>query len=200
MGFFDKLLKADAVLLYILKTFAQSIDAVEKGNQVKLNQAWDLFINTLGYLIDGKFLTEIDAETLVSESAFPENHSLTIDLIKLRNSLSTIESFVQLNKRSLEVAWSPRGLGDINQMTSARFVETLNKVAEESYPKFGASEADNQFVAILAIFISTLILETEDMSNSNRTYYRVMAYEFALRWLAEWNHRFLRDLMRLQSQ
>lgn len=189
MGFFDKLLKVDVLLTYILKSFAQSIDAVEKGNQVKLNQAWDLFINTVGYLIDGKLLTEINAETLVSESAFPENHSLTIDLIKLRNSLSTIESFVQLNKKNLEYAWSPRELGDINHLTPARFVKTLNKVAEESYSQFGASEEDNQFVAILAIFVSTLILETEDMSNSNRTYYRVTAYEFVLRWLAEWNHR-----------
>ena len=191
MGFFDKLLKVDVILTYILKSFAQSIDAVEKENQVKLNQAWDLFINTVGYLIDGKLLTEINAELLVSESAFPENHSLTIDLVKLRNSLSTIESFVQLNKKSLEYAWSPRELGDINYLTPARFVKTLNKVAEENYPQFGASEEDHQFITILAIFVSTLILETETMSNSNRTYYRVTAYEFALRWLAEWNHRFL---------
>ena len=187
MGLFDKLLKVDVILIYILKTFAQSIDAVEKGNQVKLNRAWDLFINTVGYLADGKLLTESNAEMIVSESAFPENHSLTIDLVKLRNSLTTIESFVQLNKRSVEIAWSPRELGDINHLTPARFITTLNKLAEESYPQFGASEADNQFVATLAIFVSTLIIETEVMSNSNRTYYRGTAYEFALRWLAEWN-------------
>ena len=189
MGLFGKGLSEKAVLLSILKTFSQAINACEKGNDIELNEVWDLFINCAGYLTDGGLLTELECETLVYSTDFPEDHSLTLDLIKIRNNLTSIQKFIDYNKRTIEIKWSPKGLGDVHSVNPEYFAKELTALAEVSFPKFGSSNLDSAFIAVLAIFILTIILDSENDSGSNKTFLRGTAYEFVLRWLSEWNHR-----------
>ena len=80
MGLFNKKHVSDeAIFSSLILTFAHSIDAVEKGNGIVLNEAWDLFINTAGLLIDRGLISENDLETLIDKGNFPNNHKLTLD-------------------------------------------------------------------------------------------------------------------------
>ena len=189
MGLFSKGLSEKAVLLSILKTFSQAINACEKGNDIELNEVWDLFINCAGYLTDGGLLTELECETLVYSTDFPEDHSLTLDLLKIRNNLTSIQKFIDYNQRTIEIKWSPKGLGDVHLLNPEYFAKELTALAKESFPKFGSSNLDSAFVAVLAIFTLTIILDSENDSGSNKTFLRVTASGFVLRWLSEWNHR-----------
>jgi hypothetical protein len=112
-----------------------------------------------------------------------------LDLIKIRNNLTSTQKFVDNNKRTIEIKWSPRGLGDVHSLNPEFFAKELTALAEESFPKFGSSKLDSAFIAVLAIFILTIILDSENKSGSNKTFLRIMAYEFALTWLSEWNHK-----------
>jgi hypothetical protein len=192
MGLFDKALdkifNVEASLVSTLTTFGQAIDAVEKGNNLKLNEAWDIFINSAGYLTDGGLISEVALDVLVESSNFPTNHTLSLDLIKIRSSTDSIQKFVEGNKRDLEISWSPNGLGAVQDLTPELFAEKLTSLAQDYYPNFGKSKLDTAFIAVLAIFVLTVILDSEQDSRSNRTSRRMSAYEFALRWLSEWNH------------
>jgi hypothetical protein len=185
---FDKVFNIEASLVSILTTFGQAIDAVEKGNDLKLNQAWDIFINSAGYLTDGGLISEVALDVLVESSNFPTNHTLSLDLIKIRSSRDSIQKFVEGNKRDLEISWSPNGLGEVQDLKPELFAEKLTSLAQDYYPNFGKSKLDTAFIAVLAIFVLTVILDSEKDSRSNRTSRRMSAYEFALRWLSEWNH------------
>jgi hypothetical protein len=185
---FDKIFNVEASLVSILTTFGQAIEACEKGNDLKLNEIWDIFINTAGYLADGGLISETALDVLVERSNFPHNHTLTLDLIKIRNSTDSIQNFVEGNKRNLEIVWSPNGLGVVQELTPEFFAERLKSLAQDFYPNFGKSQLDEAFIAVLAIFVLTVILDSEQDSRSNRTSRRISAYEFALRWLSEWNH------------
>ena len=114
MGIFnkavDKIFSVEATLVSTLTTFGQAIEACEKGNDIKLNEAWDIFINSAGHLTDGGLISEAALDVLVESSNFPANHTLSLDLIKIRNSIDSIQKFVEGNKRGLEISWSPNGL------------------------------------------------------------------------------------------
>jgi hypothetical protein len=185
---FDKVFNVEAELVSTLKTFGQAIEACEKGNNLKLDEVWDIFINTAGYLTDGGLISEAALDLLVESSNFPSNHTLSLDLLKIRNSLDSIERFIQANKRGLEIAWSPKGLGVVQDLTPEDFAEKLTSLAQDYYPKFGKSKLDAAFISVLAIFVLTVILDSEGASGSKKTSRRITAYEFTLRWLAEWNH------------
>jgi hypothetical protein len=188
MGLFNKGFGEKAVLLSIFKTFAQAINACEKGNDIELKEVWDIFINSAGWITDGGLLTELECETLVYSTDFPENHSLTLDLIKIRNNLTSIQKFIDYNKRTIEIKWSPKGLGDVQLLNPEYFANEFTALAKDSFPNFRESSQDSAFIAVLAIFTLTIILDSENYSGSNKTFLRVTAFEFALRWLAEWNH------------
>ena len=192
MGLFkkalDKVFDVEASLVSTLTTFGQAIEACEKGNDLKLNEAWDIFINSAGNLADGGLISETALDVLVENSNFPANHTLSLDLMRIRNSGFSIQSFVESNKQGLELSWSPNGLGAVQDLTPEIFAEKLTSLAQDSYPNFGKSKLDAAFVAVLAIFVLTVILDSEQESRSNRTSRRMTAYEFALRWLSEWNH------------
>lgn len=185
---FDKIFNIEASLVSILTTFGQAIEACEKGNGLKLNEVWDIFINSAGHLADGGLISEVALDALVESSNFPANHTLSLDLIKIRSSIDSIQKFVEENKRGLEISWSPNGLGAVEDLTPEFFAEKLTSLAEDNYPNFGKSKLDTAFIAVLAIFLLTVILDSEQDSRSNRTSRRMTAYEFALRWLSEWNH------------
>lgn len=185
---FDKIFNVEASLVSTLTTFGQAIEACEKGNDIKLNEAWDIFINSAGHLTDGGLISEAALDVLVESSNFPANHTLSLDLIKIRNSLDSIQRFIEANKRGLEISWSPNGLGAVQDLTPEFFAEKLTSLAQDYYPNFGKSKLDEAFIAVLAIFVLTVILDSEQDSRSNRTSRRITAYEFALRWLSEWNH------------
>lgn len=173
----------------ILVTLGQSIEACEKGNQTKLNEIWDMFINTAGWLTDGGLITEVACETVVYSSSFPDNHSLTLDLLKIRGNSISIQQFIDSNKRTLEIKWSPKGLGSLDSLRPEYFADELTSIAVSTYPKFGNLKIDSYFIAVLSIFVLTVILDSESDTSSNRTYRRGIAYEFVLRWLSEWNYR-----------
>jgi len=185
---FDKIFNVEATLVSILITFGQAIDACEKGNEIKLNEVWDIFINSAGHLTDGGLISETALDVLVESSNFPTNHTLTLDLIKIRNSIDSIQKFVEGNKRGLEIAWSPNGLGTVEDLKPEFFTDKLTSLAQQHYPNFGKSQLDSAFIAVLAMFVLTVILDSEQDSRSNRTSRRMTAYEFALRWISEWNH------------
>jgi hypothetical protein len=77
----------------------------------------------------------------------------------------------------------------VHSLNPEYFAKELTALAEVSFPKFGSSNLDSAFIAVLAIFILTIILDSENDSGSNKTFLRGTAYEFVLRWLSEWNHR-----------
>jgi hypothetical protein len=185
---FDKIFNVEATLVSTLTTFGQAIEACEKGNGIKLNEAWDIFINSAGHLTDGGLISEAALDVLVHGSNFPTNHTLSLDLLKIRGSIDSIQKFVEGNKRDLEIVWSPIGLGAVQDLTPKFFAEKLTSLAQDHYPNFGKSKLDTAFIAVLAIFVLTVILDSEQDSRSNRTSRRMSAYEFALRWLSEWNH------------
>jgi len=189
MGLFDKVFKVNLTMVQILIVFAQAIESVEKNSKEALNEVWDIFINTVGFVADRKIISELEMEQVVYGSAFPENHSLTLDLVKIRDAGTSIQRFVDLNKRDFEIKWSPKGLGDINRLTPEYFAESLDSLAKRNFPHYLASKSDHYLIAAIAVFLLTIIRDSENYSNSNRTALRLVSYEFAIRWVAEWNHK-----------
>lgn len=190
MGLFGKKGADDeAILCSLLRTFAQSIEAVEKGNQIALNEAWDLFINTVGILTDGKIISETAAEVVVYGGHFPDNHELTLDLLAIRSRQTQAYAFVDKNKESLGSHFSVRNIAAKNNWHPKDFCEVLEQMTVRTFPTFGQKNLDQAFSAVIGIYMMTLVsdLANDRSSMSTRVAKRVVGYEFALRWLAEWN-------------
>ena len=190
MGIFGKRQTSDeAIICSLLVTFAQSIESVEKGNQFALNEAWDIFINTVGGLTDGGVISEEAMEFVLHKGNFPENHSLTLDLLKIRSLTTKTYLFVDEYKRVLGLRFSASNVAAKSNWLPKDFSDVLSQMASKSFPTFGLSEKDQAFSAVLGIFMMTLVVDlTWDQSGmSSRTAKRVVGYELVLRWLAEWN-------------
>jgi hypothetical protein len=190
MGIFGKKSVSDeALFCSLLLTFAQSIEAVEKGNQIALNEAWDLWINTVGVLADGGIISESAMDTVVYRGNFPENHELTLDLLAIRRLKDEKYTFVDKNKESLALHFSVRNIAAKSNLHPREFSEYLNQITVKSFPSFGEDVLDQAFSAVIGIYMMTLVtdLSSDNSSMTTRVAKRVMGYEFALQWLADWN-------------
>lgn len=190
MGIFGKKSVSDeALLCSLLLTFAQSIEAVEKENNIELREAWDLFINTVGVLADGGIISESAMDSVVYRGNFPENHELTLDLLAIRKLKDEKYAFVDKNKESLGLYFSVRNTAANSNMRPREFSEYLNQVTVSSFPSFGESDLDKAFSGVIGIYMMTLVtdLSNDNSSMMTRVAKRVMGYEFALQWLADWN-------------
>lgn len=190
MGIFGKKSISDeALFCSLLITFAQSIQAVEEASHVVLNEAWDLFINTVGVLADGGIISESAMETVVYSSKFPENHELTLDLLAIRRLKDEMYAFVDMNKESLALHFSVRNLAAKSNLHPRDFIAYLNQITVRSFPSFGKGTLDEAFSAVIGIYMMTLVtdLSSDNSSKTIRVAKRVMGYEFALQWLADWN-------------
>lgn len=190
MGIFgNKGLNDEAVIMATLVTFGQSIHAVSVASCHDLDEAWDLFINSLGLMVDGGLISESSGFTVSELSKFPDDHDLVLDLLKIRSKLSEVQAFIQSNQRSLELIFSPNTIDSKIDWSPQDFVETLMTMSKRTFPKFGSTEADQDFIAVMGIYMMTLISDTQGDSRPNKTFRRITGYEFALRWLGEWNIR-----------
>lgn len=190
MGIFGKKSASDeAIICTLLLTFAQSIEAVEKANQLVLNEAWDLFINTAGILTDGKIISETAMEMVVHQGKFPSNHELTLDLIGIRSRRSEAREFVDNNKRVLAQIFSVRNIANKENWNPKDFCEVLEQMTTRTFPSFGLEDSDSAFSAVIGIYMMALVsdLANDRSSMSTRVAKRVVGYEFALQWLADWN-------------
>ena len=78
MGIFGKRGASDEeILSSLLITFGQSIQWIEKENQIALKEAWDIFVNTVGLLGDSRMISESAMDVIVDKAGFPDNHELT---------------------------------------------------------------------------------------------------------------------------
>ena len=190
MGIFgNKGLNDEAVIMATLVTFGQSIHAVSIASRQDLDEAWDLFINSLGLMVDGGLISESSGFAVSELVKFPDGHDLVLDLLKLRSELPEVQAFIQSNQRSLELAFSPNAIDAKNEWSPQDFAETLTAMSKRTFPKFGSTETDQEFIAVMGIYMMALISDTQSDSRSNKTFRRLTGYQFALRWLAEWNIR-----------
>ena len=190
MGLFSKKYVSDeAIFSSLLLTFAHSINAVEKGNGIVLNEAWDLFINTAGLLTDRGLISEVALDSLVHNGNFPENHQLTLDLVAIRSREQENYAFVDKNKELLVSHFTVKRLAAKNDWHPNDFSEVLNEMTIKSFPNFGQRDLDRAFSAVIGIYMMTLVVDlaNDHSSMSTRVAKRVMGYEFALQWLADWN-------------
>ncbi len=187
--FGKKRVSDEAIFCSLLLTFAQSIEAVEKGNKIVLNEAWDLFINTVGILADGGIISEVAMEAVVYRGNFPQNHTLTLDLLAIRKLKDEEYAFVDSNKESLGLHFSVRNIAARNNWHPKDFSDYLTKVTVRSFPSFGEGDLDQAFSAVIGIYMMTLVsdLSSDNSRMTTRVATRVMGYEFALQWLAQWN-------------
>jgi len=190
MGIFgNKGLNDEAVIMATLVTFGQSINAVSVASHRNLEEAWDLFINSLGLMVDGGLISESSGFAVSELAKFPDDHDLVLDLLKIRSMLPKVQAFIQSNQRSLELAFSPKAIDSKIDWSPQDFAERLTAMTKRSFPNFGSTEADQEFIAVMGIYMMTLISDTQSDSRSNKTFRRITGYEFALQWLAEWNVR-----------
>lgn len=190
MGIFgNKGLSGEAVIMATLVTFGQSIRVVSVARSSDLDEAWDLFINSLGLMVDGRLISETSGFSVSELAKFPDDHDLVLDLLKIRSKLPEVQTFIQNNKRSLEIAFSPNAIDAKIDWSPQDFAEKLTAMSKRTFPNFGRTERDQEFIAVIGIYMMTLISDTQDDSRSNRDFRRLTGYEFALRWLAEWNLR-----------
>ena len=190
MGIFgNKGLNGEAVVMATLVTFGQSIHAVSVASRHDLDEAWDLFINSLGLMVDGRLISENSGYAVSELAKFPDDHDLVLDLLKIRSKLSEVQAFIQGNQRSLELAFSPNAIDSKIDWSPQDFAERLTAMTKRTFPNFGTNEAGQEFIAVIGIYMMTLISDTQSDSRSNKTFRRLTGYEFALRWLAEWNVR-----------
>ena len=190
MGIFgNKGLNDEAVIMATLVTFGQSIRAVSVASSSDLDEAWDLFINSLGLMVDGRLISETSGFAVSELAKFPDDHDLVLDLLKIRSKLPVVQAFIQSNKRSLELAFSPNAIDAKIDWSPQDFAEKLTVMSKRTFPNFGRTERDQEFIAVIGIYMMTLISDTQGDSRSNRDFRRLTGYEFALRWLAEWNIR-----------
>jgi hypothetical protein len=190
MGIFgNKGMNGEAVLMATLVTFGQSIHAVSVASRHDQDEAWDLFVNSLGLMVDGRLISESSGFAVSELAKFPDDHDLVLDLLKIRSKLSEVQVFIQSNQRSLELAFSPIAIDSKIDWSPQDFAERLTGMTKRTFPNFGTTEADQEFIAVIGIYMMTLISDTQSDSRSNKTFRRLTGYEFALRWLAEWNIR-----------
>jgi hypothetical protein len=190
MGIFgNKGMNGEAVLMSTLVTFGQSIHAVSIASGHDQDEAWDLFINSLGLMVDGRLISETSGFAVSEQAKFPDDHDLVLDLLKIRSKLSEVQAFIQSNQRSLEIAFSPNAIDSKIDWSPQDFAERLSAMAKRTFPNFGNTATDQEFIAVLGIYMMTLVSDTQGDSRSNKTFRRLTGFEFALRWLAEWNVR-----------
>jgi hypothetical protein len=190
MGIFgNKGLNDEAVIMATLVTFGQSIHAVSVASHRDLDEAWDIFINSLGLMVDGRLISESSGFAVSELVKFPDDHDLVLDLLKIRSKLPEVQAFIQSNQRSLELAFSPNAIDSKIDWSPQDFADRLTAMSKRTFPDFGRTERDQEFIAVMGIYMMTLISDTQGDSRSNRTFRRITGYEFALRWLAEWNLR-----------
>jgi len=188
MGLFGNKKNSDsAVLMATLITLGQSIDAVEMANNEELNEGWDIFVNTLGSLVDAGFIEEGDSYSVIGLGKFPDNHNLTFDLIEIRKQEQLVQAFVSKNKGILEIVYSPRNIDAKADWNPGKFADYLSRLTIELFPKFGSTKKDQLFLAAIGVYMATLISDTQGAPPTNKTVRRLIGYEFALRWLAQWN-------------
>lgn len=188
MGFFgSRGLNSESVLSSTFITFGQSIDAVESGNSLTCPKAWDLFVNSVGQCVDTNLMSVQAGDIAVELGKFPKNHEIITDLIDLRSKHSRVQAFVDSNKRVLDIRYSPKAVNHKIDWKPKDFADALTNLAKSDYPNFGESQEDQKFYAILGIFMMTLISDSQSDTSSNLTFRRGIGYEFALRWLAQWN-------------
>jgi hypothetical protein len=172
-----------------LVTFGQSIHAVSVASHRDLDEAWDIFINSLGLMVDGRLISESSGFAVSELVKFPDDHDLVLDLLKIRSKLPEVQAFIQSNQRSLELAFSPNAIDSKIDWSPQDFADRLTAMSKRTFPDFGRTERDQEFIAVMGIYMMTLISDTQGDSRSNRDFRRLTGYEFALRWLAEWNLR-----------
>ena len=190
MGIFgSKGLTGESVLMATLVTFGQSIHAVGRATNRDLDEAWDIFINSLGLMMDSKLISETSGFAVSGLAKFPENHELVLDLLKIRSKLPVVQSFIQINQRSLELEFSPNAIDAKLNWAPKDFEARLETITKRTFPDFGKTQNDQEFIAVIGLYMMTLISDTQNDSRSNKTFRRLTGYEFALRWLAEWNLR-----------
>ena len=190
MGLFgSKGLTGEAVLMATLVTFGQSIHAVGHASNRDLDEVWDIFINSLGLMVDTKLISESSGFAVSGLAKFPDNHELALDLLKIRSKLPVVQSFIQSNQRSLELEFSPKAIDAKLNWAPKDFAAGLETITKRSFPDFGVTEGDQEFIAVMGIYMMTLVSDTQSDTRSNKTFRRLTGYEFALRWLAEWNVR-----------
>ena len=188
MGLFGKKSNSGtAVLMATHVTLGQAIYAVEQANNLKVGEAWDIFINSVGILTDVGIFEEFDALSITSMGKFPEDHELTLDLLKIRANESKVRNFIDSNKRVLEIVYSNRNIDGRIDWEPKEFADQLAKMAQATFPNFGSTNKDQAFYAIIGLYMMTLITDTQSDSNTNKTFRRLTGYEFALRWLGQWN-------------
>jgi hypothetical protein len=190
MGLFgNKGLSGEAVIMATLVTFGQSIHAVGSASGRHLDEAWDIFLNTLDLMVDGKFIPESSGFGLTEIVNFPENHDVVLDLIKIRSRNDQVQSFIKSHQRSLELQFSPNAIDSRIDWKPENFADVLTRMTRNSFSNFGTTERDQEFIAITGVFMMTLVSDTQRESRSNKTFRRIIGYEFVLKWLAEWNLR-----------
>ena len=190
MGLFNKRGASDeAILSGLLITFGQSIKWMEKENQIVLKEAWDIFVNTVGLLGDSRMISETAMDAIVYKAGFPDNHELTLDLLKIRSRGNEADLFVDSNKNTLVTLYAPKQIRNKNDWHPKDFSGTLSQMALRSYPSFGSTQKDQVFSAILGLYMITLITDLNNTKSSlgDAVQTRIVGYEFALRWLSEWN-------------
>jgi len=190
MGIFGKRSAGDeAILSSLLITFGQSINWIEQQNQIILSEAWDIFVNTVGLLGDSRMISESAMDVIVAKSGFPDNHELTLDLLKIRSRGNEADTFVDLHKKTLVTLYAPKQIRSKGDWHPKDFSGTLNQMASRAFPSFGSTQKDQVFSAVLGLYMVTLItdLNNNNSNLSDAVQTRIVGYEFALRWLAEWN-------------
>jgi len=188
MGIFrGRGLSDEAVLTSTLVTFGQSINAVEAGNGFSCPKAWDVFVNSVGQLVDTNLMSVVAGDLAVEHGKFPDNHQISSDLLDLRSKSEIVQGFVDSHKRFLEIWYSPKAINQRLDWKPQDFANTLMEIAKKDFPTFGSTDEDQKFYAILGIFMMTLVSDSQSDSSSNLTFRRTIGYEFALRWLAQWN-------------
>jgi hypothetical protein len=190
MGIFGKRSAGDeAILSSLMITFGQSIKWIEQQNQIVLEEAWDVFVNTVGLLGDSRMISESAMDVIVAKAGFPDNHELTLDLLKIRSRGAEADAFVDKHKKNLVTLYAPKQIRSKSDWHPKDFSGTLNQMASETYPSFGSTQKDQVFSAVLGLYMVTLVTDL-DKNKSNlgdAVQTRIVGYEFALRWLAEWN-------------
>jgi hypothetical protein len=190
MGIFGKRSAGDeAILSSLLITFGQSIKWIEQQNQIVLKEAWDIFVNTVGLLGDSRMISEFAMDVILAKSGFPDNHELTLDLLKIRSRGGEADSFVDIHKKSLITLYAPKEIRSKSDWHPKDFSGTLNQIASGTYPSFGSTQEDQVFSATLGLYMVTLVTDLNNINSnlSDAVNTRIVGYEFALRWLSEWN-------------
>ena len=188
MGFFQrKVLGEEPVLSSLMVTFGQAIDATEKSNGFKLPEAWDLFINKVGFLADNKFISEIAMETIVYSSNFEVGRNLVLDLVKLRQRGDEVSQFAEEFKPLMEAKF-PAGISfQKSGLSPKEFIDFLVQISKSKYPNFGSTLDDQKFYAILGIFFATVYQDSDFDKSSSKTFRRYLSFTIGLQLFSEWN-------------